>query len=364
MAASLSDIAADLYTADSGTDMLFVQRQADAGNAAATAVTGSLATAWEQYPLAKAAVDELQAAVDRRDHDAVEKLLGPAAVTLPDGSTVSLDGLLRSLAQRAKALVADAARLADTARAALTKVDAARGAATELDGRAAALGADDEPELSALHDALDGCEAAVADDPTAAHDLGELDRLVAGARDRIETLERHRDEVPRSLASAAARLRDLEALVAQGSEAFARARDRIANPTALLEPLDVAATGDRALGPWLTRLQQQVDAGASEPAFNGLVAWHKTADEWFANARRVVEADAAPVAHRNELRGLLEAFRAKAAARGRAEDEELDRVYAAAKDALYVAPCDVPAAEAMVREYVTMVNAGHEGRPA
>src|SRR5438445_49963 len=117
--------------------MLFVQRQADAGNATASAVVASLATAWEQYPLAKA-----------------------------------------------------------------------------------------------------------ADDPTGDHDLGELDRLVAEARERIETLERHRDELPGSLASAAVRLRDLDALVTQGSEAYARARDRIGSPQGLLEPLDLDAEGD------------------------------------------------------------------------------------------------------------------------
>src|SRR5947209_1810462 len=238
--------------------MLFVQRQADAGNATASAVVASLATAWEQYPLAKAAVD----------------------------------------------------------------------------------------------------------DPTGDHDLGELDRLVAEARERIETLERHRDELPGSLASAAVRLRDLDALVTQGSEAYARARDRIGSPQGLLEPLDLDAEGDRGLRPWLARLQQQVESGASEASFNGLVAWHKAADEWFANAKRVVDANAAPVAHRNELRGLLDAFRAKAGARGLDEDPDLDRLYAAAKDALYTAPCDLPAAESMVREYVKAVNAGQEGRPA
>jgi hypothetical protein len=364
MAASLSDIAADLYTVDSGTDMLFVQRQADSGNATAAAIVASLATAWEQYPLAKSAVDDLQAALGRRDHQAVDGLLGPAAVTLPDGSTVSLGGLITALAQRAKALVTDSARLADKARAALSKIDAAKTTATELESRAAAIGVDDDGELRALHSALDRCEAAVADDPAGEHNLGELDRLVAEARDRIETLERHRDEVPRSLASAAVRLRDLEALIAQGSEAYARARDRISSQEGLLQPLDLDAEGDRGLRPWLARLEQQVEAGASEASFNGLVAWHKTADEWFANAKRVADANAAPVGHRNELRGLLDAFRAKAGAHGRDEDPELDKLYSAAKDALYTAPCDLSAAESIVREYVTAVNAGREGRPA
>jgi hypothetical protein len=58
-----------------------------------------------------------------------------------------------------------------------------------------------------------------------------------------------------------------------------------------------------------------------------------------------------PLDARNELRGRLDAYHAKALAIGLAEDEQLAAVYERAKELLFTAPCDVAGAEAAVREY-------------
>jgi hypothetical protein len=58
-----------------------------------------------------------------------------------------------------------------------------------------------------------------------------------------------------------------------------------------------------------------------------------------------------PLDARNQLRGRLDAYHAKALAIGLAEDEHLTRVYERARELLFTAPCDVAAAEAAVREY-------------
>ena len=60
----------------------------------------------------------------------------------------------------------------------------------------------------------------------------------------------------------------------------------------------------------------------------------------------------APLTRRDELRGLLQAFRDKAASAGLAEHEALDPLYTVARDTLWSAPCDVAAAESQVDEYV------------
>ena len=64
----------------------------------------------------------------------------------------------------------------------------------------------------------------------------------------------------------------------------------------------------------------------------------------------------APLARRDELRGLLQAFRDKAASAGLAEHEQLDPRYVAARDLLWAAPCDLADAEALVDEYVRTIN--------
>ncbi len=60
---------------------------------------------------------------------------------------------------------------------------------------------------------------------------------------------------------------------------------------------------------------------------------------------------AAPLARRRELRGRLDAYRAKAIATGRAEDVQLEDLYQTAAGVLYEAPCDLDEAERTLAAY-------------
>ncbi len=57
------------------------------------------------------------------------------------------------------------------------------------------------------------------------------------------------------------------------------------------------------------------------------------------------------LARREELRGLLGAYKAKAARLGAAEDAELAARYDQAHELLWTAPCDLAAATAAVAGY-------------
>src|SRR5947209_4608678 len=171
---ALAQVAGALYDLDNGTDMVFVRGQADAGNAAAAGLVTSLGLAWERYPMAKDAVERLQAALAGRDHATVELLLGPAAVTLPDGTTIGVGALIEDVGLRVEHLGADVARMAATAREAVARLDGARIAFGDLLVRAGAVGADDDVELKAVRDAIDRDTAAVAADPAGATGLGDL----------------------------------------------------------------------------------------------------------------------------------------------------------------------------------------------
>lgn len=63
-----------------------------------------------------------------------------------------------------------------------------------------------------------------------------------------------------------------------------------------------------------------------------------------------------PLTRRDELRGLLQAFRDKAAARGHGEHAELEPMYRAAADVLWSAPSDLAEAAPLVDAYVQRVN--------
>ncbi|MBB5953521.1 hypothetical protein FHS29_000091 [Saccharothrix tamanrassetensis] len=70
-----------------------------------------------------------------------------------------------------------------------------------------------------------------------------------------------------------------------------------------------------------------------------------------ARVRAVAAQLAGSLDRRSELRGRLDAYRAKAAARGYAEDAGLAALHRAARDALHSAPCDLRAGTVAVARY-------------
>ena len=114
----------------------------------------------------------------------------------------------------------------------------------------------------------------------------------------------------------------------------------------------LAALGKlRAAGRW-ARLAAELDIVEAEAA---------AATQRYRDAQR---AAAALVGRRDELRGLLDAYQAKAARLGAAEDTELTKLYEQAHDPLWTAPCDLAAAAAAVTRYQrAILGLGGRGEP-
>jgi hypothetical protein len=183
-----------------------------------------------------------------------------------------------------------------------------------------------------------------------------------GAVERIETrveelLALH-DELPGRLVAAEARLDRLRVRVREGREELAAVRELVADPEGLLSPvaLDGIEVGELGLSPWLERLRVEARAGRWLPAAKGLDHWEQVASAWEERAEEVWCANHAPVKKRNELRGLLDAYRAKAGATGQAEDPALADAFQAARDALYRAPCAIEEGERLVQQYGALVS--------
>lgn len=105
------------------------------------------------------------------------------------------------------------------------------------------------------------------------------------------------------------------------------------------------ALGDlQAAGRW-SRLAAELDALDKEAAVTT------------AHCRDIERAAAAQLGRRDELRGLLDAYRAKAALRGAAEDPALEDLHGQARTLLWTAPCDLTAAAAAVTRYQQAVLA-------
>lgn len=365
---SVSRLAHSLYAVDVDADSEFLRTQSNRPGRSgelALGVTSALDRIWVQYSMAADVVERLEKTVAEGRTAEAQRLLDTDAVEISPGTSMSVAGLLDSLEHELNDLVAARDRLVAAARQAVTAVDDATKRLDHLTGRAVAIRAGDEPELAAARAALEAARVVVAGDPLGATPGRDLDGLVTIAGRRIDELECAWERLPGRLAQARADLATIVALVAEGAAALADARAKISRPTGLLQPLapSVVDGEPRALGPWLERIERYAEQEDWRSAVVGLDGWERVAAAHLVNARRVLDANRAPVIRRNELRGLLHAFRAKAAGDDRAEDPVLMPLHQAACDALYDAPCDLDRAARRVHAFIDAVNAGPRDAP-
>ncbi|MDQ4070385.1 MAG: protein kinase [Actinomycetota bacterium] len=356
-----SRLARALYAVDTDGATEFVRQQANGSGPSADVarqVVSSLDRIWVHYSVAADVVQRVDAALAHGRSVEAQRLLQIDAVEIPDGTSTSVVALLGDLERQLNDVVSSTARLVATARQAVTDVDDASKALDHLGARAAAIGVEDDTALARARTVLDSARVAVANDPLTADPERDLAGAVDAAGRRIEELERQWESLPGRLAAARRDLAEVSRLVAEGAAAMVEARSKITGVAGLLEPLSpsVVDGDERALAPWLERIERQARTGNWRAAWVGLERWQRVASAHQANARRVLEANRTSLERRNELRGLLDAFRAKAASEGRAEDPVLIPLHRAACDSLYVAPCDLDTAAERVAAFIDAVN--------
>ncbi|MEY9930952.1 hypothetical protein ABH926_005599 [Catenulispora sp. GP43] len=200
----------------------------------------------------------------------------------------------------------------------------------------------------ALSDPL-GMVAGGTDTPArVARLLAEL----AGVQTELDQALAARTEFDQRLAA----VQDVIALIA-GAEAEAErvraeVREKITAPK--LPPASAAAAHLRGKVDELLRER----SGQSWTLLGrNLSALEKNSSVILENAQKRVGEIRAPLDRRDELRGLLEAYRARAARHGIAETPALTAAHGLARDLLWSAPCDLRGAEAAVRHYQAAVGA-------
>ena len=174
----------------------------------------------------------------------------------------------------------------------------------------------------------------------------QLQERVAAAVARIDELVRLRDDSHRRIAGVTAAAAAARSAREDAAAAWRQAAEKIAAGALPPEPADLADPSARlaglgallADGRW-ARLASELDLLDRELA---------TATARFKEAERAVVA---AIGKRDELRGLLGAYKAKAARLGAVEDPGLAERYDRARDLLWTAPCDLTAAEAAVAGY-------------
>jgi hypothetical protein len=187
--------------------------------------------------------------------------------------------------------------------------------------------------------------------------LERLRKQSAAVAARAADIARLRADAQQRIAVAAAAVAAVRAAREDAASARERAEAKIA--AASLPPLADAAGLEarlaaldtlRAAGRW-ARLSAELDTIEAEAA---------AATQLCREAQRAAEA---LLGRRDELRGLLGAYQAKAARLGAAENTELSTLYLQAQDLLWTAPCDLDASAAAVTRYQRAIGGLGGGQP-
>ena len=348
------------------------------------ATAATLTTLWQVYSAYSAVVDQAaEAATGRlgaRELAALTALLTGRSVQLASGP-VPLAGRDLADSGREDLTMATAVARMRGAFAAVTEVVAAAEQVwTEVAGRLDAAGAElarvtslaatlgDEAltgdlavvqgRLARLRDMLNSDPLALwlgrsgprrSEQDGTAVDTSGADRLqqeIAAAATRVDELVRLRDDARQRIAGVTAAAATARSAREDAVAAWRQAAAKIAAGALPPEPAGLADLSARLAGldpllasGRLTRLASELDLLDRELA---------TATAAFKEAERAVVA---AMASRDELRGLLGAYKAKAARLGGAEDPGLAERYDQARDLLWTAPCDLAAAAAAVAAY-------------
>jgi hypothetical protein len=194
-------------------------------------------------------------------------------------------------------------------------------------------------------------EADAKSRPRALAPPAELARKAAASRARLEAAIVEREELLDRLDAAPALVAELDRQESAVRELAATCREKIRDAPVLAVP-SVSSLG-AAPGGFRDRPWPAVQAAAR--------AWLRQVERTQAALIEASRRFQAPLTRRDELRGLLQAFRDKADSAGLAEHEALDVRYATARDTLWSAPCDLARAEAEVQDYIATLNSMMHG---
>jgi hypothetical protein len=338
------------------------------------ASAATLASLWQIFSAYSAVIDQAAEAAARhlgpRELTAISVLLTGRSVQLASGPAPLAGRDLADPGREDLTLATAMARMRGAFSSVTEVVSAAEHVWTEVAGRLDTVGAElarlsplaatlgDEAltsnltaaqsKLARLRDTLNSDPLALWQ-PDGTVDTSGADRLaerVTIAASRVDELVRLRDEAHQRVAEVATAAAAARSAREDAAAAWQRAMTKIAAGALPPPPADLADLSGRldglgtmlASGRW-TRLASELDLLDRELA---------TATAGFQAAERAVVA---AMAKRDELRGLLGAYKAKAARLGGAEDAALAELYDRARDLLWTAPCDLAAAEAAVASY-------------
>ena len=218
-------------------------------------------------------------------------------------------------------------------------------------------------ELESITAELSALRTQVVSDPLAFWRPAQGSSAPGGGRPdtgRYDTAARALEDVRREIEAVLQVRQDSEERLLRLRDVLSRADRTLAEARAARGEVlaKIAASEVPAVSGPPTALQERLSAAAE---YRRHAQWHRLsplldalereAEEELLRARESLTAVTAPLAVRAELRGRLDAYKAKVARLGAAEDPLLIERYDTARRMLWSAPCDLRAAEQAVLRY-------------
>lgn len=363
-------IATAMYALDSHSELGFLRGRGLTGTTAKVAgdVDGLLRMLWAQFAALQEPLDRATQVRAARSRPGAEELVALTALLAEPVVGLGRDGFpaqdatasrvtLTALAQDLEASTAQLAQLLTEVGSAVSAAAGRLARLTDALGEVQALAGSfpgvldvaglarqlDEARALALADPIEVARGGAAGAAVERH-LSQLGTELAAARVRFDELVRARDEFPRRLAALRDAIEAVAAAQAEAARSYEVVRVKIANPGLPGVPADAAALRDQ-----LSKLEQsEVDWVRRAGELSRL---EQESERARALAVRLREAADGLMDRRAELRGRLDAYRAKAARLGHGEHQRLSEAHRAAHDILYTSPCDLPAATRAVFRY-------------
>ncbi|MEH2250005.1 hypothetical protein [Nostoc sp.] len=182
---------------------------------------------------------------------------------------------------------------------------------------------------------------------------GQIKPLLAQVKLVLEQAQKRQAQLQEKLAIADDLLKQLIKLHSQSLAAFAESQEKVLY---LTQHTPLAQEQIDALSQWLTRLENKLEEGLVNPVMLGLDNWISIAREYIVGEQQAYTANSTLLQTRRELRGRLDALKAKALAWGLIEDITLVDLAQQAKQLLYIRPTPLEKASELVSQYEKRLN--------
>lgn len=213
------------------------------------------------------------------------------------------------------------------------------------------------PEVRLARQRLDAVKSSVSDDPLVlASNVGDaLDSLVADAAAAAEQLDRSYSNIESDADATSAILAELRVVRARAAAAYSEAEAKISPSTPLKRvPSTSVIDGPNGLAHRARQLAD--DTGAWQVRRRDLDRWHSTARRLRDQLTNALATNRKAIDDRNELRGLLRAYQAKAAMNPDLADDIVE-LGDEAHHELFTSPSDLDRARELIADYSAALSA-------